>query len=180
MVPRRHKGHGVGSLIVLIGKAESFAAKVRGNGLLSRNEAWTNMTHTVSKTLECPLAATTLSLKDWDDISTHVNRAALPKAGVVRTFPHSVLCAPTKYQGMGSYMCKWHDQELTHLKLLVEQVQRRTHLGLKFQMTIEQLCLETGHSGPFTDVPWSTVHHLVTPTWQLPLEKLPRIWDQCD
>ena len=115
--------------------------------MLNRNEAWTNLTHTISKTLEYPLPTTTIPLEKWKEVATIVHQAALPKAGFVCTFAHAVLCGPTKCQGLGGCMCKWHDQELTHLKLLVDQVQKGTTFGLKLQMTIEQLRLETGFLG---------------------------------
>ena len=44
-------------------KATKFAENLKGQGLLSRNEAWINMTHTVGKTPEYPMPATTIKEK---------------------------------------------------------------------------------------------------------------------
>ena len=45
----------------LLEKAKAFATKIRTQSLLSRNEAWTNFTHTISKTMAYPMAAAIIS-----------------------------------------------------------------------------------------------------------------------
>ena len=156
----------------LTSKAVKFADSLKKSGMLTRNEVWLNLTHTIAKTLEYPMLTTRLSLQDWKDINTIINQVALPKAGLVRTFPHAVLYGPTKYQGLG-YMDRWHLQELTHLADLVAQVHLGTSCGLKYQMTLEQLRLETGHPGPFTDVPYAPMVSCTTSCWAQTL------WSSC-
>ena len=67
----------------------------------------------------------------------------------------------------------WHDQELVHLHEYVNEVQQDTRLGLKWGMTTEQLRLETGFPGPFTDVPYATMHTLTTDS------RIKTLWHYC-
>ena len=39
-------------------KAHAFASNIQRQGLLTRNEVWTNLTLSVNKTLECPMVTT--------------------------------------------------------------------------------------------------------------------------
>ena len=57
-------------------KAHAFASNIRRQGLLTRNEG---VTLSVNKTLECPMLTTRLSKKQWDQISTILLQAALPR-----------------------------------------------------------------------------------------------------
>ena len=156
----------------LASKAVKFAHSLGHSGLLTRNETWLNLTHTISKTLEYPMLTSRLTEPDWDSISSIIHKVALPKAGLVRSFPHAVLYGPLKYQGMG-YMNRWHLQELTHLADLVSQVHLGTTCGLKYQMTLEQLRLETGFPGPFTEVPYDTMAPCTTNSW------IKTLWASC-
>ena len=111
-------------------KASKFAENLWTQGLLSHNEAWINMTHTVRKTLEYPMPATTLTEKEREAVATIVHKVALPKAGFVHSFPLKILHGPTKYQRVG-HMRFWHNQELVHVQEFLNEVQLETCLGLK-------------------------------------------------
>ena len=155
----------------LMGKAETFADKMKSQNILSKNDAWINLTHTITKTMEYPMGSTTLVEKQWDKIATTIKQAALPKAGIVRTFPHAVLYGPSKFQGL-DWMNLWHDQELTHLYNMVDAVNGKTK-GLRYQATTEQLRLETGYPGRFTEVPFEILGDLTTDTW------IKTLWSYC-
>ena len=64
-------------------EAHAFASNIRRQGLLTRNEVWTNLALSVNKTLECPMVTTRLSKAQWDQISTILHQTALPKSGFV-------------------------------------------------------------------------------------------------
>ena len=55
----------------------------------------------------------------------------------------------------------------------MSQVAQGTNLGTKLRMSIEQMRLETGFPGPFTDVPYDLVAHLATPCW------VKTLWESC-
>ena len=110
-------------ILHLKGKAETFADNLNAQGMLNRNQVWTSFTHTISKTLEYPMSATTLTADKWKEVASIINQAALPKAGFVSKFAHDILYGPLKYQGMGK-MEFWHNQELTHLCDFVEEVRQ--------------------------------------------------------
>ena len=87
----------------LMEKAKDFTTKIWTQSLLSRNEAWTNFTHTISKTMAYPMGATTFTKKAWHKLGSCIHQAVLPKAGIVRTLQLDVLYGPAKYQGMGCW-----------------------------------------------------------------------------
>ena len=67
----------------------------------------------------------------------------------------------------------WHNQELTHLCDFVEEVNRGTNFGLRFQITTEQLRLEQGFQGRFTDVPFEDMGPLTTDS------RIKTLWASC-
>ena len=166
-------GNMVDQIAHLKAKATDFAKNLKANGLLSRNEVWLNTTHTIRKTMEYPMPAITVPRQDWDDIAKVIHTTALPRAGIVRTFPHAVLYGPSKYQGLGGYTDYWHDQELTHLMDFIKQVHSQTICGKRYQMAVEQLRLETGWPGPITQVPYETFQALTTDSW------IKTLWSSC-
>jgi hypothetical protein len=74
-------------------KTDEFAEYMR-TGFVSKNDAWFSITTTIMKTLQYPMAATTISEKEWEHIMAPVLKAGLPRAGIARTFPRDVLYAP--------------------------------------------------------------------------------------
>jgi len=74
----------------LLQKASQWAETVRSKQL-SRSEAWYCVQSTIMKTLEYPLVATSLSRSDVDTIMTPILKAILPKLGIQKKIPHSLL-----------------------------------------------------------------------------------------
>ena len=56
-------------------------------------------------------------------------------------------------------------QELEKIKTLVQEVNTQRRCGTRMQITTEQLRLETGFPGPFTDVPFHKVSPCTTDSW---------------
>ena len=153
-------------------KAEAYATEIRFKGPCSKNEIWISYTHTIRKTLDFPMGATLLNMKEWDSIMTLVNRAALPRAGMVRTFAHEVLYGPTKYQGSGQQH-PYYRQELTHLLELVGEINSNSKQGIQYQISVEQLKLEQGYPGPWTDAPYNLLHKATT------YSLIKTLWESC-
>ena len=69
-----------------------------------------------------------------------------------------------------------HHQNLEKVHTFVQQVNADTTCGKRFQITTEQLRLETGFPGPFTDVPYQqmslTCHRVVD---KIPVGNLCRV-----
>ena len=84
------------------------------------------------------MVTTRLSKQQWEQISTILHQAALPKAGFVRTMTHAVLHGPHKCQDMG-LMHHWYNQELTHLSNFVHQVNLDSSCGKHYQISTEQM-----------------------------------------
>jgi hypothetical protein len=70
-------------------KADDFAESMR-TGCLSKNDAWFALAATIMKTLEYPMATTTLSEKEWDHILVPILKAGLPRSGIDRSFPRDI------------------------------------------------------------------------------------------
>ncbi len=61
----------------LHGKAEAFSDSMP-TGFLSKNDAWYALTATIMKTVEYPMATTTMTEKDWKYIMAPILLASLP------------------------------------------------------------------------------------------------------
>ena len=133
-------------------KATAFANNVYGGGPTTKNDVWKAYTLTIRPTMSYCMPASTLTEKQWDSLFCIINKAALPKAGFVPTFTHDILYGPTLYQGLGT-MHPWYEQELTHLQVFVDEVNKGSSCGLRFQITTEDLCRESGCPGNTTDIP---------------------------
>jgi hypothetical protein len=100
-------------------KAESFADYMR-TGFLSKNDSWYALNATILKTMEYPMATTTMTETEWNYIFAPILLASLPKAGLDRSFPRDILFGPSSLQGFG-IMHPWYNQELTHLLVCLKQ-----------------------------------------------------------
>jgi hypothetical protein len=152
-------------VVLLKDEVTAFADNVKCPSPTSRTENWLAYQHTICKTMEFPMLATDISEDDWDSIFWIINKATLPKCRLVGSFNKAVLYGPRKYQGMGGPMEPLHHQGLQKLCTFVHQVNQNTTCGQHIQITTEQLRLETGYPGPFTDVPYSSVGPCATPSW---------------
>ena len=69
----------------LLGKAQDFAANLRKQRLLNKNEVWTNLTLSINRTLEYPMITTRL---------TCPNGKGSPQSSIKLPFQELVLSAP--------------------------------------------------------------------------------------
>ena len=116
------------------------------------------------------MSATTITKNEWRSIMTPLLKTVLPRAGFSQSFKRVVLHGPTEFQGMG-WMEPWHKQELTHLYVLVDEVNLQDIGSNLILQTFEDLRTETGLTGKITDWPYSQLHHLTTDTWLTSLWK---------
>ena len=67
-------------------KGKAFADQIRTSNL-SHSESWHALKTTIMKTMEYPMEAINLKKHEWDNIMTPILQCALPKPGIVQTFP---------------------------------------------------------------------------------------------
>jgi hypothetical protein len=153
--------------------AQSIAQNIRQARNKLRNDVWVAVKTTIMKTLEYPMAATTICKEEWDKIMWHLLKVCLPCSGFARTFPHCVLYGPTDYGGLG-IMHPWYNQELTHLEVLWEEISRESHTGQLLQASLEELYLELDFVCNLTSIPYQDMHLCATPSWMTSL------WETCN
>jgi hypothetical protein len=108
-------------------KANKVAESMR-TGYLSKNHTWYALTATIMKTMEYPMAATTMSEKEWNYIMSHILRAPLTRAaGIDRTFPSNLLYGPSDMQGFGILHPSVPSRTLSPPGMLETYLYRRHH-----------------------------------------------------
>ena len=68
-------------------------------GRISQADAVMAMKSTIWKSLEFPMAITSLSKQEWDTIIRPILMEGLPKMSANRNFPRDIVFAPEKLQG---------------------------------------------------------------------------------
>ena len=97
-------------------KADQFAASIQ-TGRISRKDASHALCSTIWKTLEYPMALTSLSRLQWDKIIKNIIRNTLPKTGVVRNFPCNLAFADYGHHGL-NYQHPFILQTTTQISIL--------------------------------------------------------------
>jgi hypothetical protein len=157
-------GNSSGTIKKLQQAVKDFVDKIKPCSL-SIHDIWQSFTTRIMKTLEYPMAATTLTFHEWDQLTmSPLLKAVLPKAGMNQHFPRVVLYGPTAYQGMG-VMHPWFHQELTHLQICLDVLNTHDLLSNLLQACFESLRLEIGYPGQITDAPYETLAEAVTNSW---------------
>ena len=82
-------------------KALAWAAQIKPSILLPY-DVLPMIRSTIQKSLEYPMAMTTLRCRQWEQVMSPVLMAALPKAGFVRTFPRAVVYASASHTHLPS------------------------------------------------------------------------------
>jgi hypothetical protein len=130
----------------MVSTAHTWADKVR-SGHLPRHLTWQAWQTTILKTLEYPLPSTTLSCAQCSKLNSIVAQAALPRCGIVRTFPRDLLHAPLKIGGL-NIPDLYVEQGIAHLSKLIHYSKSPRHTtGLLLRQTCEALKLELGTNG---------------------------------
>ena len=154
-------------------KSAAFAMNLKRPTPTTPNENWLAYVHTICKSMEYPMVTTSIKGKLWDSIFWKINETTLLKCGFSSSFTKDILYGPMKYQGMGGPMEPKHHQELENIKTLVQEVNSQRRCGNQMQITTEQMRLEAGFPGPFTDVPYHKLSPCTTDTW------IKSVWEAC-
>jgi hypothetical protein len=120
---------------VLREKALKWADTIRPS-FLQKYDVLPMLRSTIQKSLEYPMALTTLSATQWEKIMSPVLMAALPKAGICRTFPRAVVFAPMSFQGVG-VPHPYAIQMTKHLDMLLRHQANRTKTGEFLEANIQ-------------------------------------------
>ena len=89
------------------------------------------------------MEAITLTKSDWDSIMKPILRCTLPKSGIVRTFPRTILYSPISYSGFG-IMHPYYLQQIKHIHVCMEQTANLNITHNRLTTNVEQLRLELG------------------------------------
>jgi hypothetical protein len=119
---------------------------------------------TILKTLEYPMAATTITEKQWNYIMSPILQAGLPRSGLDRHFPCDILYGPKRLQGFG-ILHPWFHQEIIHLLVCLKQTSLGGFTGRQISASVKQMCLEAGVLGWFTDHDYDTYAPVLTGSW---------------
>lgn len=150
-------------LQILRDKTERWAKKIRQSPL-DEDAVWTALKHTISKTVEYPLAATTLSEDQIHHVMAPALMAALPRSNLVRTFPRKVLYGPVNAQGLG-LTDPYLYQYCRHIQDIVVQPYRGTEVGHLIKTNIEAAKLEAGIYGSLFDSELEVTWFNTTNSW---------------
>ena len=124
-------------------KAATVWQEAIRTGKLHRSDAWTGLRTTIMKTLEYPLAATTLSQQECNKIMAKVLSASLPAGGVWRHMPRSVVHGPVNMTGLGIpdlYVL----QGAQHVRNWVSHCTTNSTTGKLLRHSLEALTIEVG------------------------------------
>ena len=130
-------------------KTVQWAQKITRSPL-EPDTVWTAINRTIAKTVEYPLAATTLTDKELTHIMAPVLMAGLPRANILRTYPRDVLYGPTSLQGLG-VTDPYIYQYCRHVHDIVTQPWRHTEIGELIKVNLEGVKLEAGIYGSIFD-----------------------------
>jgi hypothetical protein len=143
--------------------ATEWAGRLQA-GCLPRHLTWLAWKTTIQKTLEYPLAVTTLSRAQCSKLTSIVARYALPRCGVVSSFPRAIMHAPLQFGGL-QIPDLYIEQGIAHISKLVRYSQTSRHsTGILLRHSCEAFKLEGGCSGPIFSLP-GVLEAVMTPSW---------------
>jgi hypothetical protein len=144
-------------------KAEEFADSLQ-TGFLKKNDVWYALTSTILKTMEYPMAVTTMKEQEWNHILVPILKAGLLRSGIERNFPRDILFGPKCLQGFG-ILHPWYHQEIMHLLVCLKQTTIGGITGHQISASMEQMRLEAGLPGWFTDHNFDIWEATLTDSW---------------
>jgi len=150
-------------------KALKWADAVRTK-CINPTKAWYSINHTIMKMIEYPLAATSISKKDMQDIMRPILQAALPKARIQKHFPRKLVYGTLISEGFGVYDPS-ASQVIKHVHSLIwHSFQDSPSHDLHVQ-NMELVQCYVGTEKPFWDMPFAAYGHLAPQglmafTWQ--------------
>jgi hypothetical protein len=147
----------------MVSVATHWADSLR-SGYLPRHLTWTAWRTTILKTLEYPLPVTTLTRNQCNRITSIVAAAALPRCGIMRTFPRALLHAPIKYGGL-NIPDLYVEQGIQHIVRLIRYSKTQQHsTGILLRHSCEHFKVQMGCNGSIFRLPL-ILEALATPGW---------------
>jgi hypothetical protein len=155
-------GHWRRQIKILTEKVVVFAEQLR-TGRIAPEDAWYAFTVSYSKSFGYPTPVTYIAQEEWDDILKPLTGILLQKCGIVSSFPRKIIfTSQRRLQGLGARH-PYFQQELQHLELLCTETQNPVSpVGNLLTCNAEDLRLEAGVSGNFTDIPWERLTDILT------------------
>ena len=140
-----------------------WGSKVK-TGAICRQDAWRAMNMTIMKTLEYPLVALTLTEKECDYIMAPVLAGGLPRAGICRNIPRSVLYGSLEHQGLGMHNL-YNTMGLQQIQVLLDNTWKNTITGKLIRTSLESFKLELGIQGPLFTKDYELYNNIATDCW---------------
>ncbi|CAJ1966523.1 unnamed protein product [Cylindrotheca closterium] len=156
----------------LVSKAKAWAEQLLPH-LLHKYDVLPLIRTTIMKKLEYPMALTTLNAQQWQEIMSPVLQVCLPKSGVCRNFPRSVVFAPVDYQGLG-VPHPFGKQVYKHLEMILRHMSGGTKTGAYMDANLQAHQLETGTSFGLLQQDYQNTSILASDTW------LKRVWKELE
>ena len=147
----------------LLAKARKWRDAIRTRKV-NRHDAWYAMNHTIMRTMEFPLMATTLTRQECKALMTPILLGGLPPSGVQRHMPRALVHGSNAVQGM-SVPHLHATQTIQHLQAICRHGTRSTATGVLLRNTMQGLQLELGSGTPFWDLPHPVWKPLATYSW---------------
>jgi hypothetical protein len=111
------------------------------SGHLPCHLTWLAWRSTILKTLEYPLTTATLSKTQCNKLTSVLSQAALPKVGILWSFPCALLHAPSRFAGL-DVPNFYVEQGVSHiLRLICYSVSKHHFTGVLLQQTCEALAI---------------------------------------
>ena len=150
-------------------KVNEWKGYIAGSPLDDRS-IWLALNVTITKGIEYPLAATTLTQAQLHKVMIPARAIALPRSGFTRKFPLAVLYGPIALQGLG-LPDPYIYQFCRHIQDIVDQSWQRTPTGSMMQANMESVKVEAGLYGSLFDqdieVTWfNTRHSIIIETYR--------------
>jgi exonuclease III len=160
-------------ILALTSKIKRWCDKVRC-GQLPISLAWLSLTSGLAKSLEYPLAATTLTMKQCKTIEKSLLDTALPALGLPRRLPRAILFAPKTFLGFG-FPDLWFLQAYHHIGACLEygDAPDTNPTGALLRETSEHLRIELGLPNSPFGYDYATFHKCTTPCY------LHTVWEFC-
>jgi hypothetical protein len=161
-------------VLALLAKVIAWADKIRTKHL-TKTEAWLSLHMGISKALQYPLAATSLSKQQCKLIDKKLLKAALPALGFPSSFPQVIAQAPPEVLGLG-ISALWNQQGIDHVAALLRHGDSPASnvTGCLLRDVMATLQLELGLPGAPFGHSYQHFHSCTTPTY------LHTAWEFCN
>lgn len=147
----------------MLSQATSWADHIRSGGL-PRPLVEQALRTTILKTLEYPLPVTSLNREECDKIMSKLFMSALPRMGMSRNFPRTILFGP-RSRGGKEFPHLFTTQGSAHLAQILRHFGSESITGSLLRTEYEEHLLEIGSGTPMFQLPYDKWEFLVTKSW---------------